>query len=260
MKICRGVIAWPASFESVSTARTNDAQFVGGAATSFTIPMPSGVQAGDLLIAVMGVAINPTVEVSAGWTKIAEEDCPDYECELSAYWRIADGTETGITFSFGPNPRQAAGAVLRYSGADETNPIGAHDTQSGTSTSPTAPGLAGLEPNTRVLWVALADNAQRTMSGPPSHSRFEQASTWPVGPGASAAADGVNLHGSDRLFGPGGASPAVTWTLTKSFEGGAVDGSYGGDPCPQRVSLARLARKRATDSITSSRVPEAKSA
>ncbi len=249
---CVGVLPWPSVFDGVSTSRTSSSGYAGGAANQILVSMPAGVQTGDLLIAAMGVSINPTVTVSAGWTQIAEEDCPGFACELSAYWRIADGTETDITFSFGPNPRQAAGAVFRYSGTHQSDPIGDHATSSDTSTTPTAPALPSLDPNSRVLWLCLANNAQRTLSNPPADSRFEQASTAPVGPGTSAAADGVNLRGSDRLFAPGGASPAVQWTLTKTFEGGAVDPAYagdpwrtlsiqirGGDPCPHTVSLAR---------------------
>ena len=226
-RICGPVTPW---FESVATARTNDPQFAGGAATALTIGMPPGFQAGDLLIAVMGVSINPTVTVSPGWNQIAEEDCPNFACELSAYWRIADGTEANITFDFGPNPLQASGAVLRYGGFDANDPIAQHGTQSGVDTTPTAPALAGLHQKTRVLWACLAQNAQRTLDNPPSVSRFERASTWPIGPGASAAADGVNLRGSDGAAASDGTSPAVSWQLTKTFEGGAVDPNYTGDP------------------------------
>ena len=237
--ICRAIRCWICSiicgpvvprFESVITARTTDGEYAGGAATTLKVPMPPGVQPGDLLIAIMGVAINPTVGVSAGWKKIAEEDCPDFKCELSAYWRIADGSETDITFDFGPNPRQAAGAVLRYSDVATADPIGDPATASGTTTSPTAPALAGLHPKTRVLWICLADNAQRTLDNPPAVSRFEQASTFPVGPGASAAEAGVNLRGSDGVAAGDGSSPEVSWTLIRTFEGGVVDPEYGGDP------------------------------
>ena len=128
-------------FEGVWTGRTTDPSYAGGAATVLTLNFPAA-PVDNLLIAVCGVGINPSTVGPAGWNKIvgglndAIGGGNPIECQLNVFWKLADGTETSASFDFGPNPRQAAGAVLRYSDVNTASPIGPHGTASGVSTTP----------------------------------------------------------------------------------------------------------------------------
>jgi len=210
------------SFVGVTTDRTMGG-FTGGADTSLSVGVPAGA-AGDLLIFLVGVKINPSTTTPAGWTPIvagfndaicASGDGLGIRCQLSAFWRVSDGTETSVSVTFGPNPRQAAGAVLRYAGADAVTPIGTHATQPGTGTTITAPSVTTSEADNRVLFVALADgaDAQALFGSEPPTSRFNIPSTMPFGPGSSFTIDAVVLAASDQAFPAAGATGTVSWTL-----------------------------------------------
>ncbi len=202
------------SFVGVATATgANDNS------TSVTVPVPAGA-AGDLLVAVIGVKINPSTPIPTGFTAvpgfggfnqaICPSEAPDgIRCQLSVSWKISDGTETSISVVFGPNPRQSVGAVLRYSGTDTTNPIGVTGTGNGVSTSPTAPSITTSVPNTRVLRVALADvdQAGGVFGSPPATSRFNVGSRTPLN------SESVALAASDAEFLAAGATGTAAWTL-----------------------------------------------
>jgi len=217
------------AFQAVVTARTMNPGFSGGADFGLTVGVPPG-PAGDLLIFLVGVKINPATTTPAGWTPIvagsndaicdSDPDGLGIRCQLSAFWRVSDGTETDVGVIFGPNPRQAAGAVLRYSGAEAVSPIGTHATQLGTSTTLIGPSVTTLEADNTVLFVALADGdeAQSLFTSEPATQRFEQASTAPFGPGSSFTFDAVVLAASDQSFAAAGATGTVSWTLPAADE------------------------------------------
>ncbi len=217
------------AFQAVVTARTNNPGFSGGADFGLTVGVPPG-PAGDLLIFLVGVKINPATTTPAGWTPIVASSndaiCDSdpgglgIRCQLNAFWRVSDGTETSVSVVFGPNPRQAAGAVLRYSGADTVSPIGTHATQKGTSTNVVGPSVTTTEADNTVLFVALADGdeAQSLFTAEPPTQRFELASTMPFGFGSSFTFDAVVLAASDQSFPAAGATGTVSWTLPAADE------------------------------------------
>ncbi len=212
-------------FEGVWTGRTNDPSYAGGAATVLTLNFPAA-PVDNLLIAVCGVGFNPSTVGPTGWNQIvgglndAVGGGNPIECQLNVFWKLADGTETSANFDFGPNPRQAAGAVLRYSDVNAASPIGPHGTASGVSTTPQAPSIVTTEDANRVLRVALADaeQSQSLLQNPPDDSRFSRASTEPFGPGSSYTMDAVVIVGSDDCQPTAGASGTADWSVPASEE------------------------------------------
>lgn len=195
---------------------TNSAA-VPGVNVGITVPVPAG-SAGDLLIAVWGIAINPLSGVPAGWTAISGLQgfnvaiCPlgPIRCQLNVYYRISDGTETSVTFVFSGSPggpRSQVGAVLRYSGTHATDPIGPVAKQSGTGGSPVAPAIITTEDNTRVLRLALTgeETSVGALTNPPATSRFNLGS----GMGGDVAVHGA---GSDAPQASAGNSGTASWT------------------------------------------------
>ena len=224
LAIAPAAAAQAPAFQSVVTARTNNPSFNGGADYGITVGVPPG-PAGDLLIFLVGVKINPSTTMPAGWTPIvagfndaicASDPSIGIRCQLSAFWRVSDGTETSVSVTFGPSVvRQASGAVLRYSGADTTSPIGTHATQKATDSNVVAPSVTTSEADNTVLFVALtdADDAQSLFTSQPPTARFQQESTAPFGPGSSYTNDAVVLAASDRSYAAAGATGTVSWTL-----------------------------------------------
>ncbi len=123
-------------FVGVVTGNNGEGNF------THTVGVPSGV-AGDLLVAVVGVEQNPSTPTPGGWTAVpdftgfndaicASGDGIGIRCQLSVFYKIATAASEGsVSWTFGPNPRSAAGAILRYNNFNTTSPIGATGDQKG---------------------------------------------------------------------------------------------------------------------------------
>ncbi len=209
-------LAAPPSFVGVATANTITN------VASLQVNVPSG-SSGDLLIAVLGVAVNPSTVDPGGWTPIeagfnqgtcASESGLGIRCQLNTWYKFATSASEGpVTFSWGGTLRQAAGAVLRYSGTHPTDPICGELSTSGTNSTPTAP-IVTVPADTTVLHVIAADinMADSVFTATPPTSRFNLASTT-TGPGDVNDEEGLVIAGSDAGFPTGGSTGVVSWTL-----------------------------------------------
>ena len=150
------------NFEDAVTGHTGPA-----GASSLSIPVPPGENGkADLLIAILGIQANPNTTGPDGWTGLRDfpglngATCqPDGEgtaCQLAVYYRIADGSETTASFSWGVI-RQAAGAVLRFSNVDTNAPFGVARPARGSSDAPTAPNITTTRDGSRVLRIVVCE-------------------------------------------------------------------------------------------------------
>ena len=155
-------------FEEAVTSHTGPA-----GASSLSIPVPPGVGGADLLVAILGIQSNPNTSGPEGWTvvpgfpgfngAICQADGGGNACQLTVYYRIADGSETTASFSWGVM-RQAAGAVLRFSNVDTNAPIGVARPSRGTSDAPTAPIITTTRDGSRVLRIVVCELDQAAIS------------------------------------------------------------------------------------------------
>jgi hypothetical protein len=103
-------------------------------AQSVSVNMPAGVQAGDMLLAVVGVTgeqlssggSDPGVATPSGWTFFAGGfDAPtvstSYGFRLNVYYRKATGSETSVTFTSASPGGKVGVSVNLYRGADTLN-------------------------------------------------------------------------------------------------------------------------------------------
>ena len=224
-------------FENATTNQTG-----ADGAGSLSIPVPASANgSADLLIAILGVQTNPNTSGPDGWTSLPSFSgfngalCPPDEkgtaCQLTVSYKIAEGSETSASFSWGA-ARQAAGAVLRYSNVDTSGPIGAAVQQRGSSATPTAPVITTTRDGSRVLRVVVsaADDAKPFLNGslvlddePPvlrlNVVSFPDATTDPTngcGPplsGCDATERAVGLAVSDARSGTAGGSGTESWEL-----------------------------------------------
>lgn len=201
--------------------------------SSLTLPIPAG-SAGDLLVAVVGVKVNPSTTTPSGWTPIiagfngctcASHPNEGIRCQLSAWWKIAAASDTSVTFSFGPQViRQASGGVLRYSGVDAADPVNASGCDKGSSAAPTAPSVTTTRADTRVLRLAVtdADDAKSKFTSEPATQRFEIESTTVFGPGSSYTGDAVVTAASDAAQAAAGPTGTAGWALPSTDQWAAM--------------------------------------
>ena len=224
------------NFEDAVTRITGPA-----GATELSIPVPPS-EGGDLLVAILAIQANPNTSGPEGWTGLptfdgfngatCQADGQGTACQLTVYYRLADGSETTASFSWG-GIRRAAGAVVRFSNVDTDAPIGVTRHQRGSSEVPTAPVVTTTRDGSRVLRIVVCelDEARFFLEGSlaladePASSRlnvvsFPDALTDPTngcGPPLSACDASVRAVGlavSDTRHATAGASGPATWELT----------------------------------------------
>lgn len=119
-----------------------------------TILKPTGVVAGDVLIACVVSVADVTITPPSGWTQIERFRTSDDGIQLALLWKAAGGaepsdytfTESAVNYSFG--------AISAYSGVDNTTPIQSYTTNTALSgTTMTAFGVTTTEANTMILAI-----------------------------------------------------------------------------------------------------------
>ncbi len=212
-------------FIGVETNNNNDT------ASSLSVPVPPG-PAGDLLVAVVVVYINPNLSTPTGFTPIpnftgfndancASGDGLGIRCQISAFYKFSDGSETSVFWLFDPagNIRPAIGAVLRYRDTHPTDPIGATASANGTGSVATAPSVNTTEDDSLVLRIAGADSSSskaELFNDPPTVR-------WNRGAADNLASivEGVTGAGSDAIQAVAGATGTATWSVPDMTNEGA---------------------------------------
>jgi hypothetical protein len=124
--------------------------------TGIGVPVPAGVTAGDLLVAIVAVGLtgnpNPCLTPPLGWTLAQRLDHPNGTA-MVVYWRVADTSEPGsYTWSSTASVNGVAW-MLAYSGVNPGSPI---DVQAGldqarSDTSYGSPTLTTTAPGALVI-------------------------------------------------------------------------------------------------------------
>jgi hypothetical protein len=135
-------------------------------ATTLTIAAPSGLAAGDLLLASIDARGKPQVVAPTGWT-LVRADQNGNTMTKATFYRIATMAEPAShTWTFS-SAVAASGAVLTYRGVDPTSPIEAHGGQvNAKSTAISAPSVTASTSGARL--VGLFGIASATTVAPPT--------------------------------------------------------------------------------------------
>ena len=208
----------PPTFIGVETNNNGDTS------SSLSVPVPSG-PAGDLLVAVVVVYINPQTSTPTGFTPIpgftgfndancASGDGAGIRCQLAAYYKISDGTETSVFWVFDPagNIRPAIGAVLRYRDVLASDPIGATASANGTGGTADAPSVVAADDDSLVLRVAGADasSSKMELSDDPPTVRWNRGAADNL----ASLVEGVTGAGSDAVQPFAGPTGTASWTVS----------------------------------------------
>jgi|GEM_PF-985622 len=132
--------ALPIRFESSTNAMTNSSS--GDASRQLVIGRPSGVAAGNLLLAQVTFEKGTDARLTApeGWTLVRRTDRLT-DLGQAVFYRVATSAEpASYTWTFSQAVK-AAGGIARYSGVDTDTPIVISNGGGGDSSTLTAPGV-----------------------------------------------------------------------------------------------------------------------
>jgi hypothetical protein len=178
-------------------------------ATSVSVPRPSGVATGDVMVAVIGVRGTPNITAPGGWA-LARVDTHGSTMRQAVYHRVATATEPS-SYSWGFSARTAStgGLVLAYQGVDTVTPVDAASGRPNTaSSSITAPALSTSVSETLLVGLfGVANNP--TITEPPG--MLEQAEVV-----QNAGRDKLAMEAADSVLPGTGSSGAMTATANKS--------------------------------------------
>ncbi|MGV3724636.1 MAG: SBBP repeat-containing protein, partial [Actinomycetota bacterium] len=138
----------------------------GAGATSLTLPRPSGVAAGDVLVAAIATgSTSVSFTAPAGWGQVINAS-ESTTIRTIVYRRVAVGAEpASYTWTFNSSVR-AVGAAAAYSGGNPAQPIAVADGfGNAVSTAITAPGVTTPVAGTRLIHVGAT--AVATTIAPP---------------------------------------------------------------------------------------------
>jgi Putative Ig domain len=182
------------TFRSASSGANN----VGN---NVVIPAPAGVQANDVMVAVLDIKVAPTTTPPAGWN-LVNSTANGSNFTQKVYTKVATGSEPAdYTFTINEN-RAISGVIVAYSGVNTSNPVEIAGTVgSGTTTSITAPSVSsGLSGG--MLIGAFGINADSTIAPPAGMTER----------GEIVSATRIRTEVSDLLLGAAGATGAKTAT------------------------------------------------
>lgn len=161
----------------------------GSDATSHTVSFPTGIVSGDLLVCLFATdSGDPASSFPSGWTRFKNLVESAGACSLEAWWKEADGTESGSFTVTTTNSEESAHAVYRISGAALEAPEVSTGTE-GNSQTADADSLTPSGGSDDYLWVAATggDRVGLAASAPTNYSNFHTEATGGI-PACSIAA------------------------------------------------------------------------
>ena len=194
-----------ASFPVVqSTANSNS-----GSTTNHSVTMPTGIEAGDLLLAFFTTNSDSTVNTPAGWTKLVDQTEPTFpDIRLAVYSKRAVGGDS-LTVVTNNNETSAHCVYRIYTDNEaEAAAVGA----ASASANPNPPPLTPTGGAQDFLWFAAFGSTGVTVSSYPSNYTDNQVSNTAGGRSIAAATRNLDASSED----PG------TYTISSSNDWVAV--------------------------------------
>lgn len=141
----------PAAFPTVAATNTSNE----AASTAQTVALPSGIQAGDLLLILVLFSSGPAITTPTGWTEIYKS-VTGGSVSHAAYYKVAagdEGSSVDITIDAARAGAHNSYRITGYSGAPQAL---ANDA----SIDP--PALTPVGGSKKYLWIALAGDHNGT--------------------------------------------------------------------------------------------------
>jgi hypothetical protein len=223
---------------------------------SLTLLVPTGTEAGDVLLAQVGYGAGTAPAKPPGWTLVRP---PDSSGGLASalYWKEAVAGEGSATFAFPAGSTVTmAGGMAAYSGVDTTTPVDASAGLTGYGTEITTPAVTTTRAGT--VLVRLTTSAREPYPVPSGTERWRVLAVTGTGgvsagdepfaaPGTAPVARAVAPSGLAASWvgqtvalrrPPGTPSAALTWTASTSTwaTGYRLERSPGGATPPREIT------------------------
>lgn len=222
---------------------------------SIVLPRPTGVMAGDVLIAVVTTRSVPVIPAPSGWSTVIETKNQTIMQQL-VFIHVAGSSEpASYTFSFA-KAVSATGGIIAYSGVDPISPIdGSAGSISASSATVTAPSLTTTTDN--AMLVALFGMARLTSFTEPAamNERFDVSGSSSVTYKVSSAADDAPLGTAgptgSRSATAAGAAGNVGQLVALRAAGAPAVADFDGVPLSGIAPLTVSFQDRSTGSLSS---------
>jgi hypothetical protein len=150
------------AFGSIATATVNST----GTATSLTITKPTGLAAGDYMVAIFGYSGNTNPWALTGWTSVLNPNDTSARV-LNILVKVASASDASasdftFTISSGAEPNNVCGALLRITGnlfSGTANVVASDNDVSGAASPSYTGGVTPGAANTLLIMGAVAGNS-----------------------------------------------------------------------------------------------------
>jgi hypothetical protein len=224
-------------FRSGTTAQN------GNGSTSVTINVPSGVVAGDVMLAAVDAEGSGSFTVPSGWSSTGLFDGTSFIGHSGVYFHVAGASEpASYTWTLGTT-RKAIGRITSYVGVDNASPIQTSaNGGASTGTSATAPSITTSVANEMVVAGSGDDDTvQSTITAPGGTTKRSEVYT--SGTGTFVGGEGVDFNQATA-----GATGSKTFTLSSSAAWGTITiglrratGALGFDLSPDSPTIPTVA-------------------
>ncbi|TWT76134.1 hypothetical protein Pla123a_29230 [Posidoniimonas polymericola] len=184
------------------------AEVSGKNVSSIAVPVPVGVESGELLISVVVTNSDEvaTPPAGGGWIEIDQEVHSSSEITLAVWWKIAEAFEPlDYTFSTSAS-HQFYGWIMRFSRYDRDNPFNAvSSVQDGSASStPASPAVVSTVERTMILRIGAFDDDDIT-TGDPGLSGHRIVTMGASGSGSKSCSGGAGFVYQDEAADSGSA-------------------------------------------------------
>ena len=216
--------------------------------TSLTIAKPTGVQAGDLLLAVLTTRNIATTPSATGWN-LGRSDANSTLLRQTVLYKVATaGEPNSYSFSLGSSSQVASGVIVAYTGADTTTPVAAWGgPTTANSASVTA---AAVSAAANSLVVGFFSIAASTAVSPPT-AMIEQAEVAQAGGKDKVTTETADLI--QALIGSTGSQMATANAAAANI-GRLIVIAPAGTPPPTDTEKPSVPQNLAGESTSSTRV------
>jgi hypothetical protein len=189
---------------TVSPAVTHGGPTGVGGTTSVSVPVPSGTNAGDVLLAQVAYRDGPeTITAPDGWTRLVQTSSGT-QVTSAVYWKPYTGETSAVFSRPAGSPGDMAGVLVAYTGARRVAPT-VYDGAAGTGTMATTPSLTTTA--TTVEVVHFLTKSQEYLPVPAGTTAVYQGRT-------SATSATVGLTAADETFAGSGTTASRSATST----------------------------------------------
>lgn len=224
------------------------------ASTTWNVPYPSGISAGDMLIVHISAGSNISTTLPSGWTLIAK-DTTTTSTRIALIYKIATGSETGnlaVTMASGTG----CAIMFRYTGVDATTPLdGVTPSTAASSSTVTSVTLPSITTNTAGAWIIAASALNSTSQVVNTTSGMTERYDFVGDGGGGTGTRAGNFQDESRPTAGATGTRQISWSAVRTVTSFlfALKPDAGGPPPLLSTLVSRVAGISATPT-TSARV------